>query len=279
MKLRWMVAAILALLLWAVGAPGQMTTTRLRPALTTAPMEPTTAPAEEVDPAVMEILRRLEQAGQKYPCITADLRYHEVMRRLGDTEDRTGWINYQAARADSPMKFRIHFETIRQGQGRPVRNREDYVFDGEWFTMRKEPTKQYIMQQMAAPGQRIEALDLGKGPFPVPFGQRAENVLKHFQVATRPRQKDDPEGCDHLKLAPRPEQKRRLDVEWMEVWVRPDGLPVKIVGEDASGNTKTVVFENIATPDSLPKDRFELPRPLPGTGWTYEVHRYQAPEG
>ncbi len=248
-------------------AKGQMATTRLRPS-------PATAPAEKVDPAVMEVLQRLETARDKFPVVTADLDYHELLRELGDTEQRSGKVYYQSAAGDSPAKWRIHFRTLRQGDGPKIKNVEDYVFDGQWLTIRKERPKQMWRIQVVPPGEKIEALELGKGPFPVPFGQKAETVLRHFRVSTRPARKSDPEDCDYLKLITRPEHQRELNVVWLEMWVqRKTGLPVKIVAEDASGNRKTVEFKDVVTPKSLPRKTFDLPRPP--AGWEYRVEPYK----
>ena len=147
--------------------------------------------------------------------------------------------------------------------------------NGVWFTIRRVNTKQYHKYQLP-PEKRLGALDLGKGPFPVPFGQKADAVLKHFDVTTRPPVKTDPANTDYLKLVPRRTKERKLDVEWMEVWVeRERSLPVKIVGEDSSKNHKTVQFSNIATPKSLPKETFDLPRPP--RDWDYQVRPWEDP--
>lgn len=278
MRHRRTAIALAVMLAAGIDSAAQMATTRLKPSPATAPAPVATAPARQIDPAAMIVLQRLEAAGKKYPCITADLHYHEVMGQIGDTEERTGWVNYQAAGKDAPAKFRIHFKTIRQGGGRPVRNVEDYVFDGEWFTMRKVNTKQHHKFQLP-PEERIKAAELGKGPFPIPFGQKVGTVLKYFDVKTRAPIKTDPPKTDYLKLVARPGQKRRPDVEWLEIWVeRRRSLPVRIVSEDASKNRKTVEFKNIATPKSLPKKTFDLPRPP--RDWDYQVKRWEGtPKG
>ena len=274
MRYRSMALALAVTLIAALPAGGQMATTRLRPTAAAPAPPPATAPAEKADPATMKILKRLEAAGEKYPRIAADVHYHEIMREIGDTEERTGWVKYQAASKDSPAKFRIHFKTIRQGDGATVKNVEDYVFDGQWFTRRRQSVKMHHTWQVAAPGEQVEAMELGKGPFPVPFGQKAETVLKHFRVTTRPPIKTDPKDTDYLKLVALPQQKRRLDVEWMEIWVdRQRSLPTKIVAEDASRNRKTITFKNIQTPKSFPEKTFKLPRPP--LDWDYEVKRWE----
>lgn len=130
-----------------------------------------------------------------------------------------------------------------------------------------------IRYQLAPPGVRVDLLQLGKGPFPVPFGQKAETVIERFAVATRPREQSDPPETDYLKLTTRPRHKREMKLEWIELWVQAaSGLPVKIVALDKSENRTTVLFKNIATPEKFPKDTFELPPPP--AGWEYRVEKY-----
>jgi len=233
---------------------------------------PATATAP-VSPAVMKILNRLEEAGLKYPNIVADIDY--VMDRLqtGEREQRTGTVSYRAAAKGSPAKFRIGFKTLRYGKGRPTRRVVDYAFDGEWFTTRKEKIKEMVRYQ-TPPGQRASTLRLGKGPFPVPFGQRAADVIRYFQPSTRPATAKDPKNADYLKLLTRRLHRRELTLVWVEMWVdRSTGLPVRIVTEDRSENRTDVTFKNVKTPKSIADKVFHLPRP--GAGWEYRVERFK----
>ncbi len=267
-------ALVLAVLLaGALHAGGQMATTRLSGAAPAASAPATAPAAETINPAAMKILKRLEAAAEKYPRLTADLDYHVEMLQLADTEHRTGKVYYQAAAGKEPAKFRIHFDTLRQGDGVKAKRVVDYVFDGAWLTVRKERIKQMIRYQVAPPGQKIDPLQLGKGPFPVPFGQKAETVVRHFTPSTRPADKSDPPKADYLKLQTREAFQREMNLVWIEMWVSRDrGLPVKIVAMDRSENRTTVLFKNIATPKAFPRQTFELPRPP--AGWEYRVEKY-----
>jgi hypothetical protein len=278
MSNRGIAAALAWVLVAAICAGGQVATVRLHPAPATASAPVATAPAEQVDPSAMKILRRLEAAAGKFPLLTAELDYREDLLQVGDVERRSGKVYYQAAAKDTPARFRIHFDTLRQGDGPKRKNVEDYAFDGEWFTLRKERPKQHHERQVVAPGEKLEALELGRGPFPIPFGQKVETVLKHFRVSTRPPASTDPKGCDYLKCVTRPAQKRELNVVWLEMWVqRETGLPIRIVAEDASQNRKTVQFDKIDTPKSFSDKTFRIPPPRPGSGWEYKVYPMEKP--
>ena len=229
---------------------------------------PATATAP-VSPAVMKILNRLEEAGLKYPNIVADIDY--VMDRLqtGEREQRTGTVSYRAAAKGSPAKFRIGFKTLRYGKRRKTRRIVDYAFDGEWFTTRKEKIKEMVLYQIP-PKQRASTLRLGKGPFPVPFGQRAADVIRYFRPSTRPATAKDPKNTDYVKLLTRRLHRRDLTLVWVEMWIdRNTGLPVRIVTEDRSENRTDVTFKNVKTPKSIPDKVFHLPKP--GAGWEVRV--------
>jgi outer membrane lipoprotein-sorting protein len=260
----------------AASAPAQVQPLAASQASSTPSSVPITSSAPTADPVVMAILNRLDEAGRNFPNLVADLHYHVRMLQLGDTEEHNGKVYWQDESADAPGRFRIHFDTKKSGEGRtPTRAYvEDFVFDGSWLTIRKEEIKQMIKQQVAPPGEKINALQLGQGPFLVPFGQKAENVLKYFNVTTRPTTADDPPNADYLKLVTRPERKDQVKVEWVEMWVAKDtGLPGKIVTQDTNENITTVDFKNIQMPASLAKDVFDLPQPP--RDWEYRVQPYE----
>jgi len=230
---------------------------------------PTTASAPAVDPAARKILDDLEQAGEKYATIQADIDYTVIMKQTGDSEERTGWVAYQKEADKAPAKFRIQFITLVQGGGAKLADKVDYAFDGQWMIVAKDRIKQMTRYQVAAPGEKVEPLRLGKGPFPLPFGQKAEDVLRLFDAKTRPPQDKDPPNTRYLKLIPLEKADEQMDFVRLELWIdRGTNLPVKIVSEDTSKNVTTVVFKDIKTDVKLDKGMFDLPRPF---GWQVEV--------
>ena len=246
-----------------------------RPQAPAADTNPTqTSPAGKT---VRTILDQLEKAGKKYSAIRADLEYVVVNRKLGDSETRTGWIAYKSAATDnqSPAMFRIHFETLRQEGGPKIRDRVDYAFDGKWLTVKKHRIKQIIRYQVVADGndkneKKPEPLKLGKGPFPLPFSQQADDMLKHFHITPRPCSETTPKNTDYLKLVPREQYKKKINFVRMEMWVdRKLHLPIKIICRDYSKNVTTVKFLDISTPKDFgkaDKKMFHLPRK---PGWSY----------
>jgi len=213
----------------------------------------------------MKLLIALEAAGVRYKTVRADIEYRLVNRRLGDSETRTGWVAYQARQTDDPAKFRIHFRTLRQGRGKRLLAMVDYAFDGRWLTVKKHSIRQLSRYQVAAAGQKVEPLRLGQGFFPLPFGQKAADVLTYFDVRTRKPNPTDPKDTDYLKLTIRPGHRRTMNVERMEMWIdRKTHLPVRIQSRDRSRNDTTVRFTNVKTNPKLDKGVFFLPKPR---GW------------
>jgi hypothetical protein len=218
----------------------------------------------------MKILAALEKAGEAYTALRADIRYIYVDEALGDREERTGWVAFQNAdKKNTPAKFRIQFQTLRQGRGKVLKDKIDYAFDGLWLTIAKHRIKTITRYQVAAKGEKIEPTKLGQGPLPLPFGQKTDDMLLHFEVTTRPIRKDEPKNTDYLHLATRPRFRKSMNSKTLQMWIdRKTHLPIKIISTDKNDNTTTVVFKNIQTDPKLSADTFRLPKPL---GWTLNV--------
>jgi hypothetical protein len=230
------------------------------------PTEAATAPTQETSPEAMRILQALEEADDAYPLLRAELDYRIDMTLTGDTEARTGWVAFRSAANDVPAKFRIHFETLQQGERSKIRARVDYAFDGgQWMSEAKHRIKQLTHYQVAAKGEKVDLYRLGKGPFPMPFGQRVDDVLKYFEVTTRALRETDPKNTEYLKLVTRRNRRRETTFREMQLWVdRDTHLPVRLTTRDKSRNVTTVVFRSVRKATELEDDLFVLKRPW---GW------------
>lgn len=229
----------------------------------------TTATAPTAGEAEMKILRELEAAGDKYRTIKADLDYEIVNPMLGDSERRTGWVAYSKGDDKTPTRFRVSFATLKLGAGAKTKEKVDYAFDGQWLTVAKHKIKNITLYQLAAEGQKVEALKIGKGPFPLPFGQSAADMVKYFKPITRPPVESDPKNATYLRLTTRPEHLRDMPTTRMEMWIdAKTHLPVKLKSRDKSRNTTTVTFEEIQTNKAVEDKAFRIPHPI-----GYEVIR------
>ncbi|NQU76155.1 MAG: hypothetical protein HQ546_07580 [Planctomycetes bacterium] len=269
----WTMIALLAAAIAADFAHAQTT----RAACEEQPTTTAAVTTASADPAVMKLLGQMEAAGEKFRTLTADVEYVEIEVLFDDKTTYAGGVYYQADPSGKhPARFRIHFDSVRYGPGR-VKSVEDrdYVFftdeKGQQLISRNGRTKQQITYMVAPPTSKSDPLKLGEGPFPMPFGQKREDVLGLYNVTTRPAERSDPKGTRYLKLTPRaigdePETKVRL----VELWVNNDGLPVQIRTEDREGETvTTATFTGIKNLKSLPDRTFILPNP--GRDWEVRI--------
>ncbi len=238
-------------------------------AVASAQAGPATGPAPTTAPKVgeveMKILQALEKAGDRHRTIRAEIAYEVINRMLGDREARGGWVAYSKGDANSPTRFRVTFNTLRLGAGRPMKVQVDYAFDGRWLSVAKHKTKTLTMYQLAAKGDRVEPLRIGKGPFPVPFGQTVDDVLRYFVPTARRVRPGAPENTVYMRLDPRPEHVKTLPTTRLELWIhRTTHLPVRIRSRDKNKNLTTVTFSDIRTNKEVDPDVFTLPRRL---GW------------
>jgi len=243
---------------------------------------PTTAPAPAaapLHPAVEKALNALEAAGKspKHAALKADVRYAEEEMLFEDVTVMTGQVYYHKDPGGKvPARFRIHFDRIRQGR-RGVKADRDYAFytdaTGQWLVSRNADIKQQVTYQIARPGETKDPLALGKGPFPLPFGQKKADVLRLFGVTTRKltdQERKELGEVTYLLLSPTPAAAKDLKVKRVELWVDVAGLPIQIRLQDADGQVeKTARFTKINRVQTL-SDSDLRPRP-PGSGWEVRV--------
>lgn len=241
-------------------SPSPAVKTAIPAATTGIPAAPVANPT---DAAAKAILDRLEKAGEKYTTLRSNVDYKVVNRMTGEKELRKGWVAYQKAVKDQPDRFRVHFDTLRLEDGAPFQNIVDYIFDGSQFVTRDNYRTQTRTRWQIPEEQRRDLMKIGKGPFPVPFGQKTADVLTYLQGRTRKTQASDPPGTDYLKLTALSEKEEK-DISFirLEMWVsRKTNLPVKIRVRDENRNVKTVTFKNTKTDPKIDKKLFDVPKP------------------
>ncbi len=240
-----------------------------------ATTQPTTQPAATqpaTSPQALAALDSLERAGVQYKTVKSDVIYTVRNTVFGDVGIRTGWVGYASEDGKQNPRFRIHFATLSHGKDQPkARARLDYAFDGMWFIMVNHKARQYQGQQVAAKGQRVNPLKIGRGPFPIPFGQKTDDVLEHFTVTTRPAQKDEPAGTTYLDLRTIRRFRKDFNLVRLEMWIDPAlNLPVRIISHDAGTSVTTVDFANIEPNAELEQKIFTLPKKL---GYSVEMKK------
>lgn len=124
--------------------------------------------------------------------------------------------------------FLVHFDkTDLDG----VRGKQEwYLFDGVWFFQAVERLERVTKQLIAGSGQEIDLFDIEKAPFPMPFGQKKENILRNFDVRKVESTGGDPPDTDHLICNPKPTSRLSRRYDQLDLFIdRSLHLPKRIV--------------------------------------------------
>jgi hypothetical protein len=178
--------------------------------------------AERID----QILTRLERRSDGLNDIRCKVRYTEKDDINLTERIKHGTILFLITKPNP--KFLIHFE--RTAVDGILGKQEWYLFDGRWLFEAVERLKQVTQREIAGEGERIDLFDLERAPFPLPFGQHKETILRNFHVELIPPAKGDPPDTDHLKCIPKPNSRMFNEYDRLDFFVHQDlHLPTRIV--------------------------------------------------
>ncbi len=228
------------------------------------PVKPGPAPAAVLssgDPKVDEILDKLEVKGQAIKGLACELTYKYVtVFPVEDAQIKQGELLF--ARAEPNPRFLIHFTKLI-ADGVIVEHGEYFLFDGEWLTERNDRGKTVTKRQIVRKGKRVNPFRLGKGPFPLPFGQKREEILRTFTVTLEAPAAGDPENADHLHCVPLPRTELATKYSRVEMYVdKKIELPVRIVTERIKDKNRIEVdFKKIDTDEAPAMSRFQIDEP------------------
>jgi len=227
---------------------------------------PARAPAEPADPRVAEILTRLEE--REVPDlrgrVTWTVQYvveEEPLRKFGRI-----WYK----RKDPVPVFKVEFDTKIVGSRKEKEFGETHVFDGRWYTEMNSETRTITQRELRREKDASNPYRLGEGAFPLPFGQKKEDILREFEVRRVAEKKDDPAETDHLELTPRKDSSLYDKYEMIDFWVAREGptsgLPVQIRASklDPTGvvNSRiTVTFRDVELNTGFADTEFRIEPP------------------
>lgn len=232
---------------------------------------PTTTSAPAVDPKAMALLVRQEQAQGKYATLQATVEYIIENPILATTETRTGTFYYQRETDTTPPKFRIFFDHANFG-GPMLSEKLEYAFDGQWLTIMKYKIKNMTRKQIAAPGETVEPLKIGKGPFPLPFNQKAADVARIFNVKTRDPRPSDPKNTDYIELTPKAGTEKDYDFTKLQIWTdSKTQLPVRIISNDRNKDIKKINLTNVQAGLTFDQKMFKPEKPA--GDWQMTIER------
>lgn len=211
--------------------------------------QPATAAA--VDPEVDKILTRLERREVRDLHARLAWRQRYVIDEEEDAVTKTGEIWYQQAKPVA--KFLIHFAE-KVASGRKDVLDERHLFDGQWYIQLQSRTKTWEKREVRKPDAPDDPYKVGQGVFPLPFGQKKEDVLREFDVRLVPPAADDPPATDHLRLTPRENTETAQTYRTLEFWVSREGplagLPLKVQAAKLKGTGQLDSYITITFSDA-----------------------------
>lgn len=218
---------------------------------------PTTQPAAVT---VDSILDRLEAEGRKINDLRCDIDWQIEDARVFEKTVKRGSLMFHIAEP-SPM-FRIDFTKLLDSDG-TVRSRlEQHTFDGRWYTEARESTRTIVRREVVREGEKVDLFSIGSGPFPIPFRQKKQDILRHFKVTLEA----GSEAFHHLKCVPRNDS--HLADDYREIHFRISrklGLPVSItLHQKKDGKVVTVNFKRVRINTALSRELFKIDPPK---GW------------
>jgi outer membrane lipoprotein-sorting protein len=213
----------------------------------------TEAPAQApLAPETEALLDRMDEAGAKIETLRARFHYELNQTLYEDIQKRQGDLVFRA-----PNLLRFEFTDAP---------RETFVFDGRILYHKKDAMRQLVLWEVRRPDEPpVDSFELGKTPFPMPFGQKKAAVLKHFDVHEDAAEAaKDKGGRRVLVLVPKPNTPLADSYTEIALWVdRETHLPTRARLRDSSENITTIDFHHIET--SAKVDAKTLARPdVPG---------------
>jgi len=235
-------------------------------ALADAPLKPLPANA-----TIDQILIALKARGDTLHDFSGDVSMTHNDMTTGDSTTDTGTIVFQKLPAGD-TRIRVNFTAHIEGD-RQFDRRHEYMLANGWLYERDYQQHLESDQQIVRPGEKLNLLKLGEGPFPLPIGQEPSDVKMQFTVTQIPPAKGDPPGTLHVRLKPNPGSEFEHRFSLIDVWVdRQNDMPIQITTEDKNGSTtQTTDLTHLRLNAGVNDSDFVFP---PVQGWTVTQKPY-----
>lgn len=210
------------------------------------------------DSSIDEVLDALDARGQGLNSFTADVKLIESDSATGDSATRTGKVLYESA---PNSRIRVTFDK-REANKKITEDKVEYLLSGADLIDRTYRTKTQVTRKILKPGEKLNLLKLGEGPFPLPIGQKKEDVHSNFDVKKVEPKKEDPQNTVHLLLNPKAGTRFAKRFAALDVWVDlKDHMPRKIETLDSNQSTiRATELTNVQVNPKLSDADFTLPK-------------------
>jgi len=211
---------------------------------------PPAAPPPAPNPAVDPILDALDQRGKSLKEFTADVTMSTTDTSVGNTNTRLGHVLFQKKGDSGDARMHVTFDSqVKKNGTKPMlmKYKLEYILNDGVLLDYDFEKKLGTRRQVAQPGQKVNLLKLGEGPFPLPIGQSKQDVHRNFIVSKIAPAPDDPPSSTHLQLKPIRGTSMARHFSKIDIWVDPkSNMPVRIDTLDATGSEeRTTQFSNV----------------------------------
>ena len=240
-----------------------------------------------------DLLAALENADAGFRSLQSDLRKTKTRSEIegGGQLIYEGRVMFRSDPATPPNSkpqrmFQVDFTSLTADNVRRPEVRT-FIFDGAWFVERQPDVKQIHKRRVVPPGETIDPLAIGEGPFPIPIGQKRERILQRFSAELRPAD-DFPDAAQpgvalppnlkdtyQLKLIPRATAQESKQFHEIRIWYRKSDLLPRIARTiDRDDAINVFLLTNIKLNETLPPGAFDTTVP---PGWDAQVDEYRKP--
>ena len=209
------------------------------------------------DPVVDKVLDALDKCGKDLTDFAADVSLAESDPSTGTDRLKIGKVWYQKL-ANDETRIHVIFDQ-KKSTGKFEKYQQEYLLEaGKLIEMNFEKKVQ-TRRQVLKPGEKLNPLKLGEGPFPLPIGQARDEVYKNFAVKLIAAQKDDPAKTTHLLLKPVTGTRFAKNIVQLDVFVNETGFPARIVTLDKDGSTeRTTDLSNVKINGGVKDENFTV---------------------
>lgn len=250
----------------------------------TIPSAAGVAPAStQAEVSTDQLLDQMHELGRTLTSLRATLEMNTTDDVMGGNATRTGKFLLER-RGEGDTRLRVNFEKLIQDDGnrkKTITERIEYLLEGDWVIDRvygrseTDPGgRRETHRQIRKPGEKVDLLKLGEGPFPLPIGQSRESVRAQFEVTRLPDDSEKP-GLIGLELRPREETRLAKKFHQIVIWVNPeDAMPrvIETVSADILVNPQTNKPELVAGTESKVTrlSDVEINKPVTAADFTLE---------
>lgn len=231
--------------------------------------KPAPESARQVDAS--QWLKDIQATLDAMDVLEARVRYDTIQGLVGDVQTRFGKLIYQA---DTPRRFRIDFDHIKQSGKSLKPMKETLVFDGRFLAEIKPEQKRFNRYELVSEAEAEAMFDLTDSRFPLPVDLNREQIEANYEVVLIDPVMPNPmiatekmEGAVQLRLTPKPG--KDLTYAQMDIWFdKATKMPrlVHAINAGDSGDESVIRLDSVKTDMKVDQGLFNTEAPKE-PGW------------